>query len=338
MGTASQDTTFDYYVVPRDSVVKVVQSRPIGVMMATGGPYTASGGKQETFNEHFEVYKPQLAEKIILSFRTKETKTQRFGWVRVMVNGNVVASEQSLKANEATLDITDKLIEGQNKVDVMFAAASGAGLDWFVTQVPKFGPAEREPAIAVQKNAPHVSKMSPSSEVGAGELLQIEASNLDPQAANNIVYFGNIAVAAKSVKNNWLSVDVPKEVLSGLCNVRVAASGAKSNVMQLTVKGYPRVSGTSVAEAAPGREIEIQGENFPDRISQVRVTIGSSNAKVIKADRQRILISVPDLPDNTYAVKVIAGQFSSPDNVSVKVNSAAVEPLNAKVTGQGAEQ
>ncbi|GEM_PF-6237985 len=328
MGAAYPGTCIDFYVVPENGVMKVLESPPLGGVVGLAGPFVTTGGsKQEAFSNDFSLSASENKGRALLSIRAENNNTHRFSFIRAFVNGTEVATESSFNGADATVDISDKTIAGKNKLDFVGISSPGTHLGWHVMQLPKFSKSasnsERGTGSGVSHaRPPLINRLNPATEIVAGQTLQIQGEYFEPAAAGNKVLFDERSVDATSLKNKLLSVTVPQDIMSGTYNMSVAVNNQQSNAMPLTVKGRPRVLTVSEPQCQPGYELEIRGDNFPETLSQVRVSFGSISARVLQTCKHRILVTVPDLPEDTVCpIKVLVGQLPSNDNISVKIVS-----------------
>ena len=137
MGAAYTDTAISFNIVPKDMVLAVLQSKLVGETLVTAGPFQAEGNKAENFVDTFSLSQQEASCRVILSVRASSSKTNGFGWIRVCINGKVVASEANFCNGEATIELSGKVLTGANRIEVIGAAHPGAQLGWYLTQIPR---------------------------------------------------------------------------------------------------------------------------------------------------------------------------------------------------------
>lgn len=87
------------------------------------------------------------------------------------------------------------------------------------------------------------------------------------------------------------------------------------NLHPAKVTVIPTIRGLSFADGRPGDDLELHGAHFPDKVTEVRVSIGSTVAEILSVSRERIQIRIPPqtlIGEQLLRVTVAAGGLSSP--------------------------
>ena len=323
MGSAYPGTAVDFYIVPKETVLSVLQGKALGNIVFTSGAIQAAGKGQDTFGDSFELSESELSGRLFLTVKSANNNGKAFSWIRGSVNGTPIISEQNFNVGEGTVDISNYVKKGSNRLDFQAAAAPGSVFGFYVSQLSRLNSEQAKsstPALSASSKptgVPVISRMNPTREVKSGAQLEITGRGFD--RASTKVFLDDFAIAPKAVTDNQITVVIPGEIFSGQYRLTVVSGGQKSDSLPVIVSGVPKVSSLNPKEAAAGRELEIRGENFSERPGDLKVDIGGRAARVLSSTRQQILVLVPSLPEATDApVKVSVSGVPSTDEIKLR--------------------
>lgn len=324
MGMAYPGTACDFYVVPKDTVLTVLQGMPLGNIIYSTGAIPVAAKGPETLEKSFDMAQAPDA-RLILTVKAANGKGKPYAWVRAFMNGTPVMTEQNFTAGEGSIDVSSFVRKGSNRVDVQTVAAPGSVFGWYLTQLSKVGASSKSAIAANSKSAaasgrPSISKIIAGKITKGGDTIEILGRGLD---SSTKVFFDDREVTPKTVRENFLIVELPKDLISGSCRITLGSGGQRSEPHAIFITGVPKVSSVYPKDAVPGKELEIRGENFSEKQADLKVEIGSQSARILTSSRQRILVLVPNLETTTeeLPLKVSVGGVNSTDAVSLRLSS-----------------
>lgn len=345
MGSAYPGTNMDFYIVPKDTVLSVLQGKPLDNVVYSTGAMSAAGKNNPSFEKSFDISDPEKqSSRMVLTTKAMNSKGKPFAWCRVSLNGTMVLSEQNFLAGEASVDVSNMLKSGRNRIELQAASAPETVYGCFVTKLSRLnlpvpgqksqlqsaGQASTNKQTAPSKTAdqsgarPLVTRVNPVKDIKAGSMLELWGKGFEKAIGQTRIYFDDKFCSPAACSNTEIKVEVPSNLHSGPSRLVVAVGELRSEPITLNVIGVPMVSGSSPSQVRPGRELEISGENFSENRSDVQVELSGHQAKVLSSTRQRIIVLVPEMPleSGELSLKVSVAGMQAINELKLRVSDS----------------
>ena len=183
---------------------------------------------------------------------------------------------------------------------------------------------------------PAIASFSPASGP-VGTTVTIVGSGFSTTAANNIVTFNGVTVAASTATGTSLTVAVPSAAPVGAGPIAVTVSGkTATSAGNFTVT--PGITGFSPTSGSPSTTVNITGSNFSTTLANNVVKFNGTAATVTNATTTQLTATVP-LTASTGPISVTvggqtvvsAGSFTVPPPTITGFTPASA-PTNATIT------
>lgn len=204
-----------------------------------------------------------------------------FKWFRLIINGQVFATEKDLAGRDVGVKDVTGLLEGNNlQVQVQAAGVPGAALWWTLS------------TSQLELNWANPTQAT------AGQQMMLGGTNFGTNASAVTVYFNGRPTAVNSVSGNTLTVTVPANVEAGVNHIQVKASNLESNMIAVNVsqRPVPELLGCDVWMAPPQGTINITGRNFSASSGENKVFFGDVQGAVTYSTPTQLTVTVPNWP------------------------------------------
>jgi hypothetical protein len=274
-------------------------------VISESGPIISKSNKLQRLVSYVDLKRDYKDAPMTLVLSNGSDKAPGFKWFKVMLANRVIATEKNFSDNVAKIDMTGILLPGSTQLVLEGAGWAGARFSWkLVTSI--------QPVTLTSANP---------DEVVVGEPTTLSGSNFSTSPTENIVAFNKKTARVTGATSGELKVVVPTDADAGENKVNVTVGTVKSKDIKVKVRKVPELSSTSLQGVAPGEYISIFGKNFSKDASEVKVFFGDTQAQIIEADEDRVLVAAP-FP--AYG----AGHVPSPVSVQIgKVKSKNTLPV-----------
>lgn len=209
-------------------------------------------------------------------------------------------SEVSIVGRDFSPRLTQNLVSlGKNPVVVTYASPlelrvvipDSAETGRFNVEVINAGNSESKGTYTVTA-ATAISGFEPR--VGSpGTRVAITGQGFKTRISDNRVYLNNYRVRVISARSDGLVVEIPKRATTGSFLVDVRGAGRAYSKDVFAIQYRPTIVGFTPVEGSSGTPLTIRGTNFGTDPNKVEVKIGDLNAKVLSADRTKLVVSLP---------------------------------------------
>ena len=202
-----------------------------------------------------------------------------FKWFRIMINGQIIASEKDLAGKDFGTKDVSGLLEGNDlQVQIEAAGVPGATLWWTLSTYP------------VEINWANPSQAIPGQEMTIGGNFPKDKSQIQ------VTFNGKPGTVLAST-GNTVTVQVPNNIESGANHIQVRAAGLESNQIGISIgsKPIPELMGIDCWMAPPGGTVTITGRNF-SAAGQNKVFFGDVQATVSSSSQSSLTVIVPNWP------------------------------------------
>lgn len=214
---------------------------------------------------------------LFMSINNGSHELPSFKWFRIIINGQIIASEKDLGGKEFGTKDVSGLIEGNDlQVQIEAAGVPGAALWWSLSTYP------------IEINWANPTSVKPGDQLTLGGNF--------PKSNSQVTFNGKPASVLSSTSSS-LTVQVPSNVESGINHIQVSSSGLESNQIAVSIgtKPVPELIGTDCWMAPPGGTINISGRNF-SAAGQNKVFFGDVQATVSASSQTALTVIVPNWP------------------------------------------
>jgi hypothetical protein len=200
---------------------------------------------------------------------------------RVEIRGRGFAPDAQVFMNNRPvmiLTVTDRAIT----VEIPVGAQSD-----YLTVVNGGGARARSPrTFEVTLPAPRVLALEPSS--GApGQTVRVRGQFFSDR---DRVFYGQFELPVLGRGPDWVDVTIPNHIRTNDFIFINGPGGSGQSAQRFVLAFHPIITRLSTYRALPGTEIEIQGQNFHERMW---VEIGGASARIRTLTRDRVTVIVP---------------------------------------------
>ncbi|MBX9573097.1 MAG: IPT/TIG domain-containing protein [Candidatus Obscuribacterales bacterium] len=216
---------------------------------------------------------------LMMSINNGSHELPSFKWFRIMINGQIIASEKDLAGKDSGTKDVSGLLEGNDlQVQIEAAGVPGAALWWTLSTYP------------IEINWANPTQTMPGQQITLG-------GNFPKNASQIQVTFNGKSGTVISSTGNTITVQTPNNLDPGVNHVQVRAAGLESNQIAVTLgsKPVPELLGTDCWMAPPGGTINISGRNF-SAAGQNKVFFGDVQATVSASSQTTLTVIVPNWP------------------------------------------
>ena len=205
----------------------------------------------------------------------------------VNLMGRFFAGDQSVWLGGAQLEVVSRM---PNRWTVRIPANAQSGA--LEVRTPRGNVAGPRFRVTEAAPTPVISGLAPTSGAAGTEVL-ISGDHFSPRVSENQVFLGERAVVVRSANPTELHVIVPSDATSAPFRVIVTGAGEATSAAAFTIG-----TGTSIASfeptlGPPRTRVTIRGTGFHRSASRVRVYLGESRARVVRASETELQVEVP---------------------------------------------
>ncbi len=241
--------------------------------------YICRSYQVQHFQDTLAIEEGQQSLPLIMSIYNGSYEAPSFKWFRIIVNGEVLASEQDMHGKEAASKDVSGLIGGSNlQVQVEAGGAPGANLWW-----------------TLSTDQLELRYAQPQQVMPGGEMKLI-GSNFPNNPALLSVTMNGVSARVISASNNSLVVQVPTNAGLGVNRVQLRSGAIVSSPISVTVasRPVPEILSIDCWMAPPGGTINISGRNFSPDANSNKVFFGTVEAQVRQASTTELTVVVPN--------------------------------------------
>lgn len=325
-------------IVPPAPVVPILRPTPAGrtatqaaanqaAVTLSSSSFTVKETSARLYRDMAKLSPADAANKLVINLSSTKTNTKYFTWMKVFVGNTLVATDKNLKDGKATIDVSGKLVPGVNYIAVEGQAPPGTVLNWDLVSLQQSTAAAPAPR-ATAAGYVSVNRLRPGDEVVVGEDFEISGSGFDP--SNTTVFLDKMSVVPQGIAPDRLTLKIPANHPGGRVPVTVKVGSAVSQPLYVVIRPIPEVTGTNLDGCPPGYPLEIFGNNFSDKISEVKVTFGGAPGHVMQASKTALVVTVPDFYNGMgtvagqagIAIKVKVGKAESKENATISIGNS----------------
>lgn len=202
--------------------------------------------------------------------------------------GRFFDAEQTIWLGDAQLAIQSRLSPNRWTATIPDGARSG-NLEIRTARGNVRGPRFRVTAAAPP---PTIASFSPRSGAPGAEVM-IRGENFSARVAENHVSLGATPVVVRSANPTELRVLVPDGAETGPFRVRVTGAGEAESDTPFAIGIGTGVTSFEPAMGPPRTRVTIRGRGFHRSRGRVRVYLGETRARVLRASETELLVEVP---------------------------------------------
>ena len=252
-----------------------------GLVIYKSHEYLSRDYQVQNFQDMMGLAAGQQNLPLTLSIYNGSHELPSFKWFRLIVNGQILATEKDLNGKDFGTKNVTGLIEAANlQVQVQAAGVPGAALWWTLSTVP------------MELNWANPTSANP------GQKIMLGGSNFPTNASGVNVLFNGQPAPIVSSTGNTLTVQVPSNTQAGVNHIQVSGDGLESNQIALTIisKPVPELLGIDCWMAPPGGTINITGRNFSVNSNENQVFFGDVQATISFCSPTQLTVIVPNWP------------------------------------------
>lgn len=277
------------------------------VVIQESKPFVSKSNQTQRFVDFVNLKNGQGDMPLTMTFANGSEDGPAFRWLRISISGWPVATEKQFdRSGSLSIDVSDKLADGQNQIIIEGAGVPGAVLTFEIT-------------------APQVELTSVNpTEANVGSTLTLNGSNFSVKPSEDIVMIGNTAAKVTVAKSNQLQVQIPASIASGNYNVTVQRGGITTNAQALKVNNAPpELDSMGLTSGPPGMEVTLYGKNFAPNAQDNIVTMGGIRAEVISGSQTYLNCIIPEMqsPQWDVPIKVKVGENESKNTLYLRVQN-----------------
>lgn len=241
--------------------------------------YISRNYQVQNFTDTLALQPGQETLPLVMTIYNGSPEVPSFKWFRIMVNGEILATEKDMLGREAASKDVSGLIRGSNlQVQIEAGGVPGANLWW-----------------TLETSQMELSYVEPNS-VMQGETVKLLGSNFPSDPAGLTVTLNGKAATVLSASPNTLLVQVPKSAELGVNHVEVRSNGVTTSPVSLSImsRPLPEIMGVDCWMAPPGGTINISGRNFSPDAGANKVFFGSVPGQVSSSTGTSMAVIVPN--------------------------------------------
>jgi len=279
-----------------EPVVVQKESKPIVSTVAN---------KWQTFTDYINLKPGQESMPLTLSFVNGDGGPSFVG-LRIVVAGNVLASNTDFKDGKLSKNMTRAMGPGSSRMIIQAFGPVGAKMSWQLTT-----------------SSLSITSVTPDT-FGPADVPVVKGKGFGPGA---VVYIGKKVIAVKSASAGELRLTVPEEMDGGKQDLIVQVGSNRSAPYKVTVKLTPQVLGINMISTAPGNPVTLSGKNFSTNANENVVTIGGVTAPVTSASATSLTVTVPEMTFPAWYLPVIVktNGVESKEKVTLNLNQRVIE-------------
>jgi len=155
--------------------------------------------------------------------------------------------------------------------------------------------------------APQVDSIQPARGE-PGQTVTLTGKRFRRSAENNVIWFGQRSVTARSVSGATLQASVPPGTPPGTVPLTVDTGRGRSRPVSFVVLAALKAVSLDPVGARPGDEVVVAGSGFTEGVT---VTVGGAAAKVVSVEPGALRFAMPEVqgtPGSVHQVVVSAGE------------------------------
>lgn len=215
--------------------------------------------------------------------------TPAVGTVGTLVSIKGENFSQAISENIVTFNGTSSIVTEASPTELMTMVPAGATTG--PIEVNVLGSTASSPAEFTVVPLPGISGFAPTAGV-AGVTVIISGNNFDSQPSKNVVRFnGTIAIVSAATPSELVTT-IPVGATSG--KITVSSHGVTiTSVSDFSVFPPPSIGGFTPSNGIAGASITINGTNFSSTASENIVSFNGTEASVISASNNQLVVTVP---------------------------------------------
>lgn len=241
--------------------------------------YVSRNYEVQHFEDTINLQAGQLTVPLTMTIENGSNEAPSFKWFRIMVNGQIIATEKDLQGKESGSKNISGLLEGSN-LQVMIEAGGvpGANLWWYLS-APQMDLTYAEPAQAL-----------------GGSKIKLHGANFLSDPSLMSVTVNNQSAQVLSATPDTLEVQLPSSVRAGTNQIVVRSPLRSSNPISFVIGSHavPEILGIDCWMAPPGGSVNISGRNFSNNAVDNKVFFGDVPGQVQSASATNLTVVVPN--------------------------------------------
>jgi hypothetical protein len=241
--------------------------------------YVSRSYEVQRFEDRINLQAGQLTVPLTMTIMNGSAEAPSYKWFRIMVNGQLIASEKDMQGKDTASKDVSGLLQGSDvQVLVEAGGVPGANLWWYMS-APQMELSYAEPAQAQ-----------------VGQELTLHGSNFLSDPSLMSVTFNGKSARVVSANSNALLVQVPSSVQAGTNQIIVRSPLRTSNPITTVIGTHPvpEILGIDCWMAPPGGTIHISGRNFSNNSVSNKVLFGDVPGQVESASATNLTVIVPN--------------------------------------------
>jgi hypothetical protein len=294
------------------SVELVRESAPVGDDMAVfqeSKPLVTRAGAWHTWKDHIHLAQGQEKSRLLLTFTNGAEGRAKFTDLKVLLGRKPYATLKDFAgADVLSCNLTGKLTRGNTALEVQGFGPSGARLNW---------------RVHIQR--PLVTKVKPDP-VGLSETVTAEGSGFSEHASDTKVLVAGKPAKLVASKSTELQLKLPAHVSSGSQDLIVVVNSVESKPFKVSVKSSPQITWVDMLASTPGNTVTLSGSGFSPVLSENKVTLGKTPARITAATASSITFVIPDMhyPNWHVPITVTTNGMPSKSKASINLNQFVV--------------
>lgn len=245
--------------------------------------YVSRNYEIQHFVDTLNLESGQLEVPLTLTVYNGSAEAPSFKWFRIMINGEIVASEQDMRGKEIASKDVSGIISGSNlQVQIEAGGVPGANLWW---------------TLSTDQMA--ITGVEPQ-QVLPGQELKLIGENIPATPDLLTVTINGRPARVISATVNSVIVQVPESATPGTNDISLRSAKQVSNPIAVSVVSRPVPDILGIVDdiwmAPPGGTITINGRNFSPNTVEDKVMFGQVAAEVSSATFNQLVVVVPNWP------------------------------------------
>lgn len=290
----------------------VRESTPVGDDMAifqASKPLVTRAGAWHTWNDRIHLSKGQEKSRLVLTFTNGAEGRPKFTDLKVTVGRKPFATLKDFDGTDVlSCNLTGQLIAGNTPLAVQGFGPSGGRLNW---------------TVHIQR--PVITTIKPDP-IGESETVTVEGNGFSEYAGDTKVLIAGKPAKVISTKSAEVQLKTPPHIPSGAQEVTVIVNAVESKPFKVAVKSSPQITWVNMLATTPGQPVVLTGSGFSPVLSENKVTVGKTPARITAATASSITFVVPDMhyPVWHVPISVITNGMPSKSKASINLNQFVV--------------
>lgn len=241
--------------------------------------YVSRSYQVQNFQDTLTLKAGEMTLPLEMTICNGSPETPSFKWFRIIINGEVIATEKDLNGKElGSKDISGLLSGSDLQVQVQSGGVPGANLWWYLSA----------PQMQVSYARPQQAQ--------AGSRVRIFGNNFPSDPKLLSVTINDRAAQVISANSNCLEIELPSDSDTGVNRLTVRSGDQSSNAISFIVasRPLPEILGIDCWMAPPGGTIHISGRNFSVNTVSNKVFFGQVQGEVTACSSEELTVTVPN--------------------------------------------